>query len=277
MTDVDARRDLLASTFVGDEQAPLRLLVLHGIFGRGRNWTTIARRVSRRRPEWAHLLLDLRQHGESPDLAPPHTVDATAADVARFEEATGFYAGAVLGHSFGGKVALLHASRSHDQLTQAWIVDSTPETRTPSGSAWRMIDVIRGLPATFSSRAAASAALVAQGYADHVAAWMASNLTFDRGAYRWRLDFEVMEALLVDFFSLDLWPIVEHPPEGVEIHFVKGEQSTVLSEAACARVESLAAEHGQVFLHRVRGGHWLHAENPDAVVSLLARHLPHLA
>jgi hypothetical protein len=36
-------------------------------------------------------------------------------------------------------------------------------------------------------------------------------------------------------------------------------------------------ERGQVFLHRVRGGHWLHAENPDAVVNLLAHHLPQLA
>jgi esterase len=267
----------LASLFIGDERAALRMLGLHGIFGRGRNWTTIAQRVSRRRPEWAHLLLDLRHHGGSPDLVPPHTVDATAADVARFEEAHGFYAGAVLGHSFGGKVALVHAARGHDQLMQAWVVDSTPEARAPSGSAWRMIEVVRGLPPAFASRAEAAAALVDRGYAPHVASWMASNLVHRAGVYRWRLDFDVMEALLSDFFSRDLWPMVESPPEGLEIHFIKGQQSTVLSEGACARIERLSIERGQVFLHRVRGGHWLHAENPDAVVNLLAHHLPQLA
>jgi esterase len=128
----------------------------------------------------------------------------------------------VLGHSFGGKVALVHAARGHDQLTQAWVVDSTPEARAPSGSAWRMIEVVRGLPPAFPRARGATAALVDRGYAparrfvDGVESGPSAT-----GVYRWRLDFDVMEALLADFFSRDLWPLVESPPEGVDIHFVK--------------------------------------------------------
>src|SRR5690606_1532785 len=48
------------------DSAPERLmLVLHGIFGAGRNWATVARRILAERPEWGAVLVDLRQHGSS--------------------------------------------------------------------------------------------------------------------------------------------------------------------------------------------------------------------
>src|SRR5690606_18639255 len=39
------------------------MFVLHGIYGAGRNWASVVRRVVRERPEWGALLVDLRQHG----------------------------------------------------------------------------------------------------------------------------------------------------------------------------------------------------------------------
>src|SRR4051812_24710793 len=41
------------------------LLVLHGIYGAGRNWGSIARRLVEARPEWGAVLVDLRMHGQS--------------------------------------------------------------------------------------------------------------------------------------------------------------------------------------------------------------------
>jgi len=52
--------------------------VLHGIFGSGRNWASVARRVVRARPEWGAVLVDLREHGESVGFEPPHTLDRAA-------------------------------------------------------------------------------------------------------------------------------------------------------------------------------------------------------
>jgi len=249
-------------------------MVLHGIYGRGRNWTTLARQLAEARPDWASLLVDLRLHGASPDFAPPHTVAAAAADLVVLEDETRQEAGAVLGHSFGGKVALVHAAGGHDHLSQVWVIDSTPETREPQGSAWRVLDTVRKLPPTFPSRAAAADGLVGGGYSPAVAAWLVSNLRFDHGHYAWRLDFDAMEALLRDFFRTDLWDVVEDPPRGTVLHFVKANESSVLSEAGCARIEHARRRHGQVYLHRVAGGHWLHVDNPDAVLHLLETHLP---
>ena len=88
------------------------------------------------------------------------------------------------------------------------------------------------------------------------------------------LDWEAMEALLRDFFVRDLWPIVEAPPAGVDLHVVKATQSSRLSDAACARIEAAVRATGRVELHRVALGHGVPADNRAAIAALLAAALP---
>lgn len=234
----------------------------------------MARQLTARRSDWACALLDLRLHGDSPAFSPPHTVAAAAGDVALYELETGFHASSVLGHSFGGKVALAHVAVGRDRLAQVWVIDSTPETREPSGSAWRLLDVVRTLPLEFASRKEAAAGIEAAGYSNAVATWMASNLHYRDGRYSWRLDLDGAETMLRDFFATDLWAVVDDPPPDTVLHFVKATTSSVLSDEACARIEEAGRRHGRAHLHHVAGGHWLHTDNPKALVELLAANLP---
>jgi pimeloyl-ACP methyl ester carboxylesterase len=266
----------LAHTLTADNGHPAArvLYVLHGIFGRGRNWGAVSRHLLARRPDWSSVLLDLRLHGNSPSLVPPHTVDTCARDVLAFELSSGLTPRAVLGHSFGGKVALLFAALADIRPLQVWVIDSTPEARPPDGSAWGMLRAVRSMPQDFVSRLEAVLAMQQRGVRGDVAAWMSTNLVLSEGRYRWKLDFEAVEALLVDFFRVDAWDLVESPPDGVELHFVKATESETLSETACARIGEARRRHGRVQLHRVFGGHWLNTDNPEAVLSLLSAGLP---
>lgn len=251
------------------------ILVLHGIYGTGRNWGTIARRLVEARPDWGALLVDLRLHGGSRGFAGPHTMDAVAEDVRELVRHLGFRATAVMGHSFGGKVALMYAADAPSDLRQVWVMDSTPAVREPEGSAWRMIEAVRSLPAEFASRAEAVEGLERHGYPAALGQWMAMNLESQDGVYRWRLDMEAVEEMLRDFFRTDLWPVVETPPPGVEIHFVKATESSTLDPASVTRVERAAQTPGaSVFLHHLEGGHWINTDNPDAVLELLTSRLP---
>jgi pimeloyl-ACP methyl ester carboxylesterase len=258
------------------------MLVLHGIYGAGRNWASVARRLVRERPEWGAVPVDLRGHGRSPTLEPPHTLEACARDLDALVEARSIEARAILGHSFGGKVALVWArprsgggpgpGRSPQRV---WVVDASPGVREPEGSAWRMLEVLRASPGPFATRAHALAAIEAGGFARPVAEWMSTNLDrAEDGALRWRLDLDLMEALLLDFFREDAWDVVEDPPEGCEIHVVKATESSVLDEASCRRIEAAGTRTGRVRLHRVEGGHWLNADNPDALEHLLVEGMP---
>ena len=249
------------------------LYVLHGIFGAGRNWSSVIRRFVRSCPDWSAQLIDLRQHGNSQGFAGPHTIQAAAHDVEQLAQQMNERPAAVLGHSFGGKVALQYARAHGSELQQVWVIDSTPEARQPDGSAWQMLELIRRVPRQFSSRDELIDLLARFGIARPTAQWMATNLENRDGAYVWRFDFDAMEELLRDFFAQDMWDVLESPPGAVEIHMVKAEQSSVLSPAAVKRIQELNNKNGRVFLHQVAGGHWVNAENPEALLNLLTKYL----
>src|SRR5690606_18221961 len=74
------------SRITGEREPDRWLLVLHGIYGAGRNWASIARRLVEERPEWGVLLVDLRLHGGSGGFPPPHSLETGAADVGMLVE-----------------------------------------------------------------------------------------------------------------------------------------------------------------------------------------------
>ncbi|HUG42135.1 MAG TPA: alpha/beta hydrolase [Longimicrobiales bacterium] len=246
------------------------MAMLHGIYGAGRNWGSVARGLVAARPEWGALLVDLRQHGGSMGFPPPHTLTATAADLESLAAPGPLRA--VLGHSFGGKVALAYA-RGAEAVAQVWVVDSTPEVREPEGGAWNMLEILRRVPDRFGERDEAVAALVRKGVRKPIAAWMTTNLEWTGEEYRWRLDLDEMETLLRSFFETDLWDVVESPPERLTVHVIRATESSVLGDDAAARIRAAGEATGRVHLHDVQGAHWLNADNPEALVSLLAERL----
>src|SRR5689334_15516698 len=79
--------------------------ILHGLFGSARNWQTIAGRLA------AHhrvIALDLRNHGASP-WADAMTYAEMAEDVSTTLGALGRRRFSLIGHSLGGKVAMVAA------------------------------------------------------------------------------------------------------------------------------------------------------------------------
>lgn len=256
------------------------MLVLHGIFGAGRNWASVARRFVADRPEWGAVLIDLREHGRSQGFAPPHTVDACARDLLRLIDDRDIEARAILGHSFGGKVALRFAEvAAHDpsapHLECVWVIDSTPAPRPPGGSAWAMLGVLEGHPGPFADRDTAIAAIEAAGYDSGVAQWMSTNLERDpAGSLTWRIDRASMRHLLESFFALDLWGIVEHPPAGTMLHLVRATESSIVDESVRDRWEAAGLATGAAHLHELEGGHWLNADNPEGLAHLLEEHTP---
>lgn len=249
------------------------LVMMHGIYGRGRNLQAVARGVTAARPEYACWLVDLPYHGDSGPSPHGATVSGLATTVLDWLQESDIMPTAILGHSYGGKVALAMMPSLAAQPLQVWVIDSTPETKTPAGSAWDMLAIIRRLPQTFETREAAVSAIVEAGFPLGVAQWMGTNLTRSEAGFVWRLDFDVMEQLLHDFFRTDLWSAVETPPPGHELHLLKASTSSAISESAVARITA-AADGGRVHIHHRTGGHWIHAESPAVVTELLVEHLP---
>lgn len=271
-----ARTPLLAHRTVTAEHAqPARwVMFLHGFLGAGRNWASIGRGLVQARPDWGAVLVDLRLHGNSTGFAPPHTVAACAADVNALALHLRGREFAILGHSFGGKVALAASRSPGPSLRQVWVMDSTPERGQTGPGAGRLLTLLRGMPSRYGDRREAVAIVEGAGFPAVLAQWVATNLERGPDGYHWRLDLAALEFLLADFYREELWDAVQHPAPGVDLVFVRARTGSILSDAAASRIARLSSDGVPVRLVEIAGGHWLNMSNPGGVLSLLAEGLP---
>lgn len=250
------------------------MLVLHGILGSGANWRSFARRLATACPSWGFVLVDLRAHGQSADAPPPYTLRAAAEDLLRLEATLGKPIAAVLGHSFGGKVALALAEISPTPLDQVWVLDSLPGSRTEELASPRTAAVVRMLedmPQSFPTRERFVEIVEERGHDRTFAAWLAMNLRRDGDAYRLRIDMTKIRALFASYYHTDLWPVVEHPAKARELHFVVGGRSDVIAPDDRARLAAIAARAPHLHVHTLpSAGHWLHVDDPEGLFAVVS-------
>jgi pimeloyl-ACP methyl ester carboxylesterase len=213
-------------------------------------------------------------HGDSAGFDPPHTVAASAADVNALTLHLASGENVIVGHSFGGKVALAAARSAGTGMRQVWVLDSTPESGRTAAGADRLLALLSRLPSRFEDRRAAVSLIEAEGFSPVIAGWAATNLVPRDGAYVWRLDLPSLDLMLADFYREDLWPVVENPPDRVQLIFVRARHGSIMSVETAERVGRLEADGERVRLVELDGGHWLNMSNPAGVLQLLAHELP---
>lgn len=263
-----------------DGATPTRsILFLHGILGQGSNLRSMARKFVTARPEWQAVLLDLRAHGDSQGVEGADTVAACAADVAQTCRAFPAVVHAVVGHSFGGKVALA-LGQAHPTLSDVMTLDSAPGARLDargSESTLRVVEMLDGMQGPWSKRDDFVAEVEAAGQNKGLAQWLAMNLEKRDEGFVLRLSLPRIHALLDDYFAVDLWPVVERSAvdqKSPRFHLVVATRSKVYSEEDRARARALEAKSGGfVTVDTIEAGHWLHVEQPQAVFDAVLRRL----
>lgn len=103
------------------------VVFLHGLFGRARNLGFLQRAASAR---FNTLALDLRNHGHSPHG--PADYAEMAQDVLETLDALGVERFMVVGHSMGGKVAMMLALAAPGRVSKLLVADIAPD-RTGHG------------------------------------------------------------------------------------------------------------------------------------------------
>lgn len=99
------------------------MIVLHGLLGSSRNWQTAGKDLA---DAWQVFALDARNHGRSPH-DPAMDYDVLARDVADWMEAQGLSRATLVGHSMGGKTAMLLACRRPELVERLVVVDIAPK------------------------------------------------------------------------------------------------------------------------------------------------------
>ncbi|GBG00455.1 hypothetical protein Rsub_13201 [Raphidocelis subcapitata] len=271
---------------VRDRNIPTAVLV-HGILGSRRNLQSFAHMIVEGFPSWQVLLVDLRCHGESaaaaggPGAAGPHTVDAAARDVLELLRERRMFPQMLIGHSFGGKVVMSMARQfgvsSLPRPVQVWVLDTLPgEVRAGGGvdgtadHPANLIAALQSLPTPIASRAALIDALAARGFSLPVSRWMTTNLRPHEaggGALTWSFDLDGIADLYRSYESTCLWDLLEAPPQGLRVDFVRATRSTFRWDVGGAEGRIAGLGHR---VHALEAGHWVHTENPGGLFEILA-------
>ncbi|PZQ95882.1 MAG: alpha/beta hydrolase [Cereibacter sphaeroides] len=226
------------------------LVIVHGLYGSGRNWGVIARRLASEREV---IAVDQRNHGSS-DWSDTHDYPAMAGDLAEVIAANGGWAD-VLGHSMGGKAAMVLALTHGEMVRRLVVADVAPvpysHDQAQYVDAMQAVD-LRGL----TSRAEADARLAQ--YVDDPAlrAFFLQSLDLKAEPPRWRLNLSVLKAEMPKIIG---WPDVQGRFEK-SVLFLSGAASHyVLPEYRPAIRALFPHAH---FAKLPGAGHWLHAEKP---------------
>ena len=224
------------------------LLIVHGLYGSARNWGVIAKRLSDRGQV---IAVDQRNHGASP-WTETHGYPDMAADLAEVIAAHGGRAD-VVGHSMGGKAAMVLALTRPELVNRLIVADIAPVAYTHS-----QIQFIEAMRAVDLSRVEKRSDAVAQ-LAEHVEdttlqAFFTQSL--DLKEKRWLLNLDTLAREMPKVLG---FPEVSGAFDGPTL-FLSGADSDYVTPEYRPRIRALFPK---ARFARIPGaGHWLHAEKP---------------
>lgn len=231
------------------------LVILHGLFGSARNWQSMAERLA---VQYRVFSCDLRNHGDSP-WAPGMSFAEMADDLEALIEEKGLAPAIVLGHSVGGKTAMLTALRHPDVVDALIVVDIAPvayeEPFLGYIEAMRAADLGNG-----RRRADVDAALAAAVPDAGTRLFLLQNLEErPSGGFSWRFN---LEAIATNMPTLLDFPPTEHLAYEGRALFVSGAASDYIGRTHHGAVWD---RFPQAEFAVIEGaGHYPHVEQPDA-------------
>lgn len=253
------------------------LFILHGLYGSGDNWLTIAKELA----SFCEVyLVDQRNHGKS-FHSEIHDYPSMAADLKRLMDHLDIGKASILGHSMGGKTAMHFAAENPSRITKLIIADISPRTYFDHPSDIRESrfheTILRTLSSIdlkkITSLGDADALLKATVPDKQLRQFLLKNLDRNKETgFRWKLNPEVllknldnlnagMESYIQNGISFTQFPTL----------FIRGEQSDYIREPDLLLIRRLYPL-AQVTTIK-NAGHWLHAQQPALFISVVKRFL----
>ncbi|MEX1188123.1 MAG: alpha/beta fold hydrolase [Bacteroidia bacterium] len=234
------------------------LLILHGLFGQSDNWAGIARKLS---DKYRIYVFDLRNHGES-DHSEDFSYELMAEDVIETIEAAFLGNVHLLGHSMGGKVAMVVAQKRPDLLKSLLVADIAPKYYRPHHE-----EIIKGLnalnPKEIKSRPEAEEEL--ENYIPDFGTrqFLLKNLgRADDNSFEWKFNLKVLTEKIEN-----IGKAIDNTVSKVPALFYRGEKSRYVNDEDYESIKKIFPN--AEFSEMKDAGHWLHAENPNEMMKTI--------
>ena len=247
------------------ESGPL-VVFCHGLFGQGKNWTGIAKQLT---DDYRVLLVDMPHHGRSPWR---DTFDYVSAA----DEVAGLLSAddpvTLVGHSMGGKIAMLVALRHPELVDRLCVVDVSPVGYQHGSEFAGYIEAMQAIDlSSLERRGDADEQLEEAVPNATVRSFLLQNLRHHGDTWSWQANLDVLGR---DLDELAGWP--EDRLEGTAAYarpvlWVAGQNSGYVQDDYAPAMDRWFPKNRRV---TVKGaGHWLHSEQPEVFVQVLRRFL----
>ena len=264
------------SLFVRDYSDPdadmlaIPLVVIHGLFGSGDNWQTIAKEIGKDRRCYA---LDLPSHGESP-WGGSLRYDAIAGQIADTIETLGLKKIAIMGHSMGGKSAMALALLFPDLVVELIVVDIAPKRyKAHHDDIFAALEAID--PRAIAQRSHADTIMAQYVLDPMMRGFLLKNLRPQpEGGYAWRFDYRNIQK---EYDHIVEWlpefdpvrnSLTKYPTYTGPVFFIGGAQSDFIDrDLDLPTIHSLFPAARLSFVENAR--HWVHADNKPGFVAQL--------
>ncbi|MBA3899918.1 MAG: alpha/beta fold hydrolase [Bacteroidetes bacterium] len=238
------------------------LIILHGLFGSLDNWQTMAKTFS---AHFTTYIVDLRNHGQSP-RSKEWSYQAMADDLLELIESENLENLIVLGHSMGGKTAMLFAVQHPDKLSKLIVADIAPRKYVPHHQtileALHTVDV-----ENISSRKEAEERLSEHINDISTKQFLLKNLYWkdiDAKKLDWRFN---LDAISENIEKIGIAIPDDSPVKDLPTLFIKGEKSEYITISDNNLIQKIFPK---AEIETIKGaGHWLHAEKPEEFFDLV--------
>ena len=235
-------------------------LILHGLFGSLENWRTLSKLFSR---SFQVFALDQRNHGRSPHST-AFTYPDMAEDLREFMEKQGLSSAHVLGHSMGGKTAMLFALTYPDLVDKLIIVDIAPKAYARGHD-----DIFAALFSlnltSIKTRQEADTALAEKVPDLALRQFLLKNLERNEsGTFRWRIGLDEIHQGYPEMIKALEW---NGQPFSQPTLFIRGAHSDYIKDKDIAAIKTLFLLAR--FVTIPNAGHWVHAEAPQEFARLV--------
>ncbi len=238
------------------------LVLIHGLFGSGDNLNAIKNEMQK---DFRVISIDLPDHGQSP-WSSTFCFENYAKQVALTLQSIGVTRANFVGHSLGGKIAMYLSHINPIMFHSLIVLDIAPIAYTP-----RHQNVINGLTAvslnSIENRRDAKDKMSIFVDDAGTQSFLLKSLYQDNEIWKWRFN---LNLLVQDYEKLSAWPLADKTVFDGDVLFIKGSKSDYITTADQSTIMS---QFPNAKAKIVDAGHWLHAEKPRLVNSLITKHL----
>jgi len=250
------------------------LVILHGLYGSSDNWISIARKLEDR---FTVFIPDLRNHGQSPHT-PTHTYQDMVNDLFKFFNDHHIQKAILLGHSMGGKLAMMFAAEYPELITDLLIADIAPKNYNSEDKPFKTVlqhELILELMEELNLVAVTSRKEIDYFLSEKLKdstlrQFLIKNIHRNKdGYFEWKINVPVLRHALNSITSEvnSEWFADRQPILGYSVTFIRGLNSDYITDQDIPAIKKIYPEARIVDIPDA--GHWLHAEQPEKFVEVI--------